>query len=406
MFRNMLVFVILVLCVSCHGGVDNEINEKHDVFSEHQDKQIVCGAERTDEYISVLKGKSVGVVANHTSRIDDVHLVDSLLSRGVDVKRIFAPEHGFRGMADAGEIVENETDTATNLPVISLYGKNKKPATSYLSDLDIIVFDIQDVGVRFYTYISTLHYVMEACAEENIPLMVLDRPNPNADVIDGPVLHPEYASFVGMHPVPVAYGMTIAEYARMINGEGWLKNGLSCDLSWVGCENYVHSMQYELPVPPSPNLPNQRSIRLYPSLCLLEATTLSVGRGTDMQFQVCGHPALKGKADFNFTPHANPGSTYPKHKNKTCYGFDLRQDSEVFHFKAGQIQLEFLLALYAIFPDDVTFFKSPSFFDKLAGTSVLRHQIINGLSADTIRQSWQRELDAYKEMRQRYLLYE
>ncbi|MDA3820555.1 MAG: DUF1343 domain-containing protein [Candidatus Delongbacteria bacterium] len=406
MFKNMLVFVILVLCVSCHGGVDNEINEKQDVFSEHADKQIVCGAERTEAYFSVLKGKSVGVVANHTSRINDVHLVDSLLSRGVDVKRIFAPEHGFRGVADAGEIVENETDTATNLPVISLYGKNKKPESIYLSDLDMMIFDIQDVGVRFYTYISTLHYVMEACAEANLPLMVLDRPNPNADVNDGPVLNPEYASFVGMHPVPIAHGMTIAEYARMINGEGWLNNDLLCDLSWVGCENYAHSMQYDVPVSPSPNLPNQRSIRLYPSLCLLEATTLSVGRGTDMQFQVCGHPALEGKASFHFTPHANPGSTYPKHKNKTCYGFDLREDSEVFQFKAGQIQLEFLLALYEFFPEGVTFFKSPSFFDKLAGNSVLRHQIIKGHSEDSIRHTWQADLDAYKEMRQRYLLYE
>ncbi len=406
MYKNMMMVLILMMCISCHGDVEYQNVENNDSLSAEQNRPIVCGADRTDEYVSLLEGKSVGVVANHTSMIHHVHLVDSLLSMGIVVKRIFAPEHGFRGMADAGEIIENEIDTTTGLPVISLYGNNKKPAKTHLSDLDVMVFDIQDVGVRFYTYISTLHYVMEACAEENISLIVLDRPNPNGDVIDGPVLTPEYSSFVGMHPVPIAHGMTVAEYARMINGEGWLKDGMSCDLSWVACVNYNHSMQYEAPVPPSPNLPNHRSIRLYPTLCLLEATTLSVGRGTDMQFQVCGHPALKGKAEFSFVPQSNEGATYPKHENTTCYGFDLREDSDVFQFKPGQLQLAFLLDLYEIFPDDVSFFKSPSFFDKLSGDSRLRHQITKGHSADSIRQSWQADLTSFKKMRQRYLLYE
>ncbi|MFW5805130.1 MAG: exo-beta-N-acetylmuramidase NamZ domain-containing protein [Bacteroidales bacterium] len=406
MYKNMTVALILMMCISCQGDVDIPSVETNDTISAEQDKPIVCGAERTDEYVSVLEGKSVGIVANHTSMINDVHLVDSLLSMGIVVKRIFAPEHGFRGMADAGEMIENETDATTGLPVISLYGNNKKPEKTHLSDLDVMVFDIQDVGVRFYTYISTLHYVMEACAGVNLPLMVLDRPNPNTDVIDGPVLNPEYASFVGMHPVPIAHGMTVAEYARMINGEGWLKDGMSCDLSWVCCDNYNHRMQYKVPVPPSPNLPNHRSIRLYPTLCLLEATTLSVGRGTDMQFQVCGHPALKEKTEFSFVPQPNEGATYPKHENTTCYGFDLRENSDGFQFNPGQLQLAFLLDLYEIFPNDVSFFKSPSFFDKLSGDSRLRHQITKGHSEDSIRQSWQADLTSYKKMRQRYLLYE
>lgn len=403
MCKSVVMLVVLMLGLSCQP--DGESNGNSDKASHVKNDSIVCGAERTDVYVAGLQGKSVGVVGNHTSRIGGVHLVDSLIALGLDVKRIFAPEHGFRGTADAGEHVENNVDTTTGLPVISLYGQNRKPVQAHLNDLDIMVFDIQDTGVRFYTYISTLHYVMEACAEAEIPILVLDRPNPNADVIDGPVLKPGYESFVGMHPVPISHGMTIAEYARMINGEGWLSGNLTCDLSWVECDNYTHKHTYEVPVPPSPNLPNQRSIRLYPTLCLLEATTMSVGRGTDMQFQVCGHPALEGKAGFSFTPRPNAGSKYPKHEGDICYGYDLRQNSEWFEFKPGQLQLDFLLQLYKNFPDDVAFFKSPDFFDKLAGNSKLRWQIKNAVSADSIRKTWKSDLDDYKSMREGYVLY-
>jgi len=270
----------------------------------------------------------------------------------------------------------------------------------------VVLFDIQDVGVRFYTYISTMHYVMEACAESNIPVIILDRPNPNIDLCDGPVLDPAFSSFVGMHPVPVAHGMTVAEYARMINGEGWMKGGITCDLSWVSCENYTRDMPYKLPVPPSPNLPNQRSIRLYPTLCFFEATSLSVGRGTDMQFQIVGHPALMEHVDFSFTPKANTGSAHPKFKNETCYGYDLRRDTERFDFKTGELQLQWLLDIYSSFPDSVTFFDRPGFFDKLAGKKSLRIQMQNGVDAENIRQSWQEDLTAFKAMREAYLLYE
>ncbi|MFO7878786.1 MAG: DUF1343 domain-containing protein [Bacteroidales bacterium] len=402
MYKRYLLMIMLAVSFSCQGLTEDNSRESKSAES----RSINCGAEQTGHYVNILRNKTIGVVANHTSRVGEVHLVDTLLALDLDIRKIFAPEHGFRGTADAGEHVEDGKDEKTGLPIISLYGSNRKPTARQLNGLDIVLFDIQDVGARFYTYISTLHYVMEACAESDVSVLILDRPNPNIDVVDGPVLDTSYASFVGMHPVPVAHGMTIAEYARMINGEGWLKAGMKCDLSWVKCDNYSRKMTYSLPVAPSPNLPNQRSIRLYPTLCFFEATSLSVGRGTDMQFQIVGHPALEGKAGFSFMPVPNEGAAHPKHKNKTCYGYDLRENSQRFSFEEGQLQIDWLLDIYQSFPKSVTFFERPGFFDKLAGGNSLRMQIQAGADAESIRKSWQDDLNAFKAMRESYLLYE
>ncbi|MDA3911532.1 MAG: DUF1343 domain-containing protein [Bacteroidales bacterium] len=396
---NATSFLILIM-ISCSAKDNQNI-----VSAQEKPHPIICGAEQTEAYLHKLVDKQIGVVANHTSRIGETHLVDSLLSLDINIQAIFAPEHGFRGTADAGEIIKNGKDTKTGLPVISIYGNNKKPKPEQLQGIDLMIFDIQDVGARFYTYISSMHYVMEACAEQNIPLLILDRPNPNGNIVDGPILDMDYASFVGMHPVPIAHGMTIAEYASMINGEKWLANGVQCDLQLVLCENYSHDMPYSLPVPPSPNLPNDRSIELYPSICLFEATDLSVGRGTDMQFQVIGHPELEGICDFSFTPAPNQGSKQPKHKNITCYGYDLRTNNEVFPKTDGKLNLNYLLKIYQEFPNKDDFFISASFFDKLAGGSELREQLISGKTEKQIRDSWQTELDAFIAKRESYLLY-
>lgn len=301
-------------------------------YAQSSHLKVETAAARTDLYINLLKGKNIAVVANQTSVIykeiykkkqEARHLVDSLLMLGIEVKKVFAPEHGFRGKADAGEVVKDGFDTKTGLQIISLYGKNKKPSAMQLKEIDIVIFDIQDVGARFYTYISSLHYLMEACAEANIQVIILDRPNPNSHYIDGPVLEAEHTSFVGMHKVPVVYGMTIGEYGKMINGEKWLQNGIQCNLKVIPLKNYNHQTIYSLPIKPSPNLPNDKSINLYPSLCFFEGTNISAGRGTEMQFQVYGSPYLT-KSSFTFTPQANEGSKYPKYKNKRCFGEDLR----------------------------------------------------------------------------------
>ncbi len=361
----------------------------------NQVEQILTGAESIQEYGPRLLDKRVALVANKSSRIGNVHLVDSLRSYGVDLVKIFAPEHGFRSNADAGEHINNEIDEKTGIPIVSLYGKNKKPSPEILKGIDLVIYDIQDVGVRFYTYISTLHYLMEACAELDIPVLVLDRPNPNGDYVDGPVLDTAFKSFVGMHPVPVVYGMTVGEYAQMINGEGWLKGGIQCDLTIQPCKNYKRTMRYELPVKPSPNLPNYRSIRLYPSLCFFEGTTVSVGRGTAFPFQVFGAPYLKG--DFSFIPKSGPGSKYPKHENKPCFGADLREGSTM-----QSLNLDWLISAYKQQPKD--FFNS--FFEKLAGTNELRKQLENGLSVEEIRASWKEDLKRFIVLRSRYLVYE
>jgi uncharacterized protein YbbC (DUF1343 family) len=370
-------------------------------FNSADTGRITPAAERPDLYLPRLIGKKVAVVVNQTSRVKDKHLVDMLLDKGVAITKIFSPEHGFRGVADAGQKVANQVDSQTGLPIISLYGKNKKPSQQDLSGVDILVFDIQDVGVRFYTYISTLHYVMEAAAESNIPVIVLDRPNPLGSFIDGPVLEEAFKSFVGMHPVPVVYGMTIGEYALMINGEKWLADGIKSDLQVIPLNNYTHSAQYILPVKPSPNLPNNMAIGHYPSLCFFEGTTVSVGRGTNKQFQVIGHPAYTG-SDFSFTPVPMPGAKYPKSENLLCKGLDL---SKVKPHRT-RLDLSYLIDFYTnLKSQNVTFFNDDNFFNLLAGTDQLKAQIIAGIQEEEIRAGWAAGLLDFKMMRKNYLLY-
>lgn len=365
---------------------------------------IITGAERVALYQPQLKGKKVALVVNQTSIVKNKHLVDTLLKLGIDVKVVFAPEHGFRGKADAGEKVDDTKDTKTGLPIMSLYGKKKKPTADDLKEIDVVVFDIQDVGVRFYTYISTLHYIMEACAEHKKPLIVLDRPNPNAYFIDGPMLDPAFKSFIGMHPVPVVYGMTIGEYGQMINGEGWLPNQIKCELTVIPCKNYTHDSYYSLPVKPSPNLPNDRSILLYPSICFFEGTTLSLGRGTDKQFQVIGHPKLN--SDFSFTPMPNEGAKDPLLNGQKCYGEDLSNVTTGSIINAKKINLSYLIDYHKKMKSiGEKYFLDNLFMDKLAGTDTLRKQIEAGKTEDEIRKSWQQGLDAFKKVRSKYLLY-
>lgn len=364
--------------------------------------KVVTGAERTDRYLPLLKGKRVGLVINHTAVVGakQTCLLDTLLGLNIHIVKVFAPEHGFRGDADAGETVKDGKDSRTGTPIISLYGSNKKPTAVQMSDLDVLVFDIQDVGARFYTYISTMYYAMEACAENNKEMIVLDRPNP-CDYIDGPILRPAYRSFVGMLPIPVLHGCTVGELARMINGEGWIgKKKDACRLKIIPMSGWKHGQAYSLPIKPSPNLPNDQSIRLYASLCPFEATQISVGRGTLFPFQVIGGVSKKfGK--FSFTPRSLPGfDKNPLHKGKMCYGEDLRKVADVEGFT-----LHYLLRFYRISGEKSAFFSRPRWFDLLMGTDSVRKAILSGKSEETIRNSWQKELDAYKVMRQKYLLY-
>ncbi len=364
-----------------------------------QAPDVRTGAQRTDVYLPVLKGKRVGMLVNQTSMITpSVHLVDSLMALKVNIVKIFSPEHGFRGTADAGEKVDNSRDARTGLPIVSLYGKHRQATGEDLADVDVLVFDVQDVGTRFYTYISTLQELMESAAQFKKPLIVLDRPNPNGHYIDGPILDPAFRSFVGMQPIPTVHGMTVAEYAKMLNGEGWLKDKVTCDLTVVPCENYDHNTMYQLPVRPSPNLPNMRSIYLYASTCLFEGTVFSLGRGTDKPFQVYGHPLLP-KNLYAFTPRSVPGAKSPVLMDSTCYGYDLTTIDP----KADQIDLSFILNAYQLFPQKERFFNN--FFDKLAGNSTLRKQIQQGLSAEAIRKSWEPGLKQFAGIRKKYLLY-
>ena len=363
--------------------------------------QITLGAERFDAYLPLLQNQNVAFCGNHTSVVNNRHLVDILLEKDVRLIKIFCPEHGFRGEAEAGAAISNQTDAKTGIPIISLYGKNKKPSSEHLKNVDVIVFDIQDVGVRFYTYISTLHYVMEAAAENNVPVIVLDRPNPNGHYIDGCVLDTNFKSFVGIHPVPVVHGMTVGEYALMINGEKWFKNGVQCKLSVIPMEHYTHQTRYQLPIPPSPNLQAMQAIYLYPSLCFFEGTVISVGRGTDKPFMCYGH-SQSPIGDYYFTPRSIKGvAENPPQNGLRCRGFDL---SEV--EPEARINLNYLISMYQNFPNQGEFFLKNNFFDKLAGNDVLRQQIINGLSESEIRASWQAGLEKYRTMRQKYLLYE
>ncbi|TXD47896.1 exo-beta-N-acetylmuramidase NamZ domain-containing protein [Polaribacter sp. IC073] len=400
--KNYILLLCALIIISCTSKKDKATVQSDELENKTAAK-IIVAANLTEQYLPILKGKNVGVVANQTSvlfkRETNVHLVDSLVALGVNVTKVFAPEHGFRGKADAGEHVADGVDASTGLPIVSLYGANRKPSQEHLKGLDVMLFDIQDVGVRFYTYISTLHNVMEVCAELNIPLIVLDRPNPNGHYVDGPMLEQEAKSFVGMHPVPTVYGMTIGEYGKMINGEKWLENGIQCDLTVISLKNYTHHSEYNLPILPSPNLPNAKAINLYPSLCFFEGTNVSAGRGTEMQFQIFGSPFLPEKSfDFSFTPQPNFGAKHPKHDGEMCYGRDLRNRE-----KLSSLNLNWLIESYKNTENKAQFFNK--FFLKLAGTSKLQKQIEQGVSFEDIKASWQNDLNTFQKVRKKYLLY-
>jgi len=373
------------------------------VFCQHKD--LMTGADRISYYYPLLKGKNIGLVVNQTSNIGKVHLVDSLVRLGLNVKKIFAPEHGFRGNADAGEKISDSKDPGTGIPIVSIYGAKKAPEKADFEGIDMLVFDIQDVGTRFYTYISTLHYVMLSCADHKVPLMVFDRPNPNGHFVDGPILDIAYQSFVGMHPIPVVHGMTIGEYAQMINGENWLGGQKKADLQIVPCLNYKHSDIYHLPIPPSPNLPNMRSIYLYPSICYFEGTQISLGRGTNKQFQVLGAPTLNF-GDYLFTPEPKPGAMNPPQLGKLCRGIDLSGLDELEIKAKKSIDLSYLIQFYQNYPDKESFFLPGLFFDKLAGSSKLREMIQSGYSEKEIKDTWQPGLKSFNLVRKKYLIYE
>ena len=390
---GLLISVIFTICPACSqtpASLSDKVT-KAEVFP---------GAWSTETYLPLLKGKRVGILVNQTSTIGKTHLIDSLVSRGVNVVKIFAPEHGLRGTADAGAELSDSIDRKSGLPIISLYGNKKTPSRDDLKDLDVVVFDIQDVGVRFYTYISTLQYLMEAMATVRKPLIVLDRPNPNGHYIDGPVLDFKYRSFVGLNPIPVVYGMTIGELGQLINGEGWIFD--TCYLTVIPCKNYDHNTMYDLPIKPSPNLPNLRSILLYPGLCFFEGTNISIGRGTDQQFQVAGNPDYPDKK-FSFTPKAQPGATNPPLKDKKCYGLNLSNANVDSLFALRHMDLSVLLSFYQKM--DTTGFFNASWFDKLAGGPTFRESILKGWSEEQLRESWKSDIDKFKEKRKRYLLY-
>ena len=363
-----------------------------------QSSKVMVGAEQLDLLLPTLAGKRVALIVNQTSLVKKTHLADTLKSRGVNIVKVFAPEHGFRGNAADGEPVNDTIDLKTGIPLLSLYGKSHKPKPQQLTDVDILIFDVQDVGARFYTYISTLTWVMEACAENGKSLIVLDRPNPNGNYVDGPILQPAFKSMIGLHPIPIVHGLTIGEIAGMINGEGWLEGKKKCKLEIVKLKNWKHADEYSLPVRPSPNLPNDQAIRLYPSICLFEGTVISLGRGTPMPFQVLGNPELKNMS-FQFTPVAIKGfSIHPSLENKLCYGIDLRSVPV-----DRKLDLSYLFKFYQAFPDKEKFFTN--YFEKLVGNKELREQIKKGMTEDQIRATWKEGLDSYKEKRKKYLLY-
>jgi uncharacterized protein YbbC (DUF1343 family) len=400
--RSIISTLILVAMstasIRCSGKAIN--SQTRNLKQEPSPAQtLMVGADQLDLLIPKLQGKHIGLMVNNTSVVGRTHLADTLKNSGVAIRKIFAPEHGFRGTADAGEEVKDGVDVKTGLPIVSLYGANRKPTPAQLADVDVVVFDIQDVGVRFYTYISSLHYVMEACAEQEKKLLILDRPNPNGNFIDGPVLEPAFRSFLGMHPIPLVHGLTIGELALMINGEGWLGLGKKCELEVITVKNWKHADPYPLRQKPSPNLPNDQAIRLYPSLGLFEGTVISVGRGTQMPFQVLGHPDLKSMP-FQFTPVSIDGMAKdPLYENRICYGIDLRNV-----VAERKLNLSYLLQFYKAFPDKEKFFNAKS-FDTHLGTSRFRQQILEGVSEEVIRQTWKKDLDTYRSMRNRYLLY-
>ncbi len=432
-FKNTFLFFCTVL-ISCGSGTklssqtsSDDIQDTITEIKKIKDttkiaQPIIVGANQTEQYLPLLEDKKVAIVGNQTSVIfrypnlapiieneggiqslkfqQYTHLVDSLLSRNIKILKVFAPEHGFRGKADAGELVANSKDIKTGLPIISLHGKDKKPSAQSLSGIDIVVFDIQDVGVRFYTYISTLHYVMQACAENKIPILILDRPNPNAHYIDGPTMEAEHTSFLGVHPIPLVHGMTIGEYAKMVNGEGWLGEGLKCEIDIIQVKNYSHNTPYSIPIRPSPNLPNDKAINLYPSLGFFEGTTINAGRGTETQFQIFGSPDLAiEKYDYAYIPKPNFGAKYPKHRGEVCYGHDLRKNKNL-----NAINLWWLVNAYKNSTNKEKFFNTKS-FTLHAGTEKLQQQIQEGMSIKQIKESWSEDLQKYKVKRKKYLLY-
>ncbi len=418
-FKNTFLFLSLIF-ISCfseikttagttNGTINKPISQEYIVQDSLITKtKVIVGANQTSEYIPLLANKKVAVVGNQTSVIfkdtipnqNYTHLVDSLLASNVTIQKVFSPEHGFRGKADAGELVADSRDIKTGLPIFSLHGKTKKPSNASLVGIDIVVFDIQDVGVRFYTYISTLHYVMQACAENKIPVIILDRPNPNAHYIDGPTMKPEHTNFLGVHPIPLVHGMTIGEYAKMVNGQGWLGDNLQCDITIVPIKNYTHNTEYTLPIRPSPNLPNDIAINLYPSLGFFEGTTVNAGRGTETQFQIYGSPDLSiDKFDYAYIPKPNFGAKYPKHRGEVCYGHDLRNTKRL-----NAINLWWLVDAYKHSTNKEKFFNTKS-FTAHAGTEKLQQQIMDGVSVTEIKKSWSDDLKKYKEMRKPYLLY-
>jgi uncharacterized protein YbbC (DUF1343 family) len=428
-FKNIpLAIILTVILLSCSSSINRTKVLQQDkpkdsvavssIYSKEAtlpDKvieihSIKTGADNPEKYLPILKDKKIGIVTNQSgivlleqspinieSKKKQIHLVDFLLDQKINIQKIFAPEHGFRGTADAGEHVVDGTDYKTGLTIISLYGNNKKPNSGQLAGIDIMIFDLQDVGARFYTYISSLHYIMEACAENNIPLIILDRPNPNISIVDGPILEKEFSSFVGMHAIPVLHGLTIGEYAQMINGEQWLTNGISCKLTVIPCSFYNRKMKHSLPIKPSPNLPNDQSINLYASLCFFEGTNVSVGRGTEKQFQIYGSPYLP-KSNFSFVPKPNMGAQNPVYNGITCFGEDLSSQTEI-----HQLELKWLIKAYNNTTDKSKFFNP--FFTKLAGTRKLQQQIETGVSESEIRKSWEKGLDQFKKMREKYLIY-
>jgi len=404
--KRLLLFVLTLTFSFFALAKSIEPNENH-----APDVSIVTGADQTEAYLSLLKNKRVGVLANMTTIIGKKHLVDSLTASGINIVKVFGPEHGFRGNASNGTAVGDEKDPATGIRIISLYGKKKKPSALDMSDIDIMIFDIQDVGCRFYTYINVLKEVMDACAEHDKELLILDRPNPNGYLVDGPVLDMRLKSGIGQFPVPIAHGMTIGEFAQMINGERWLPDNRECRLKIIPVKNYNHDMEYTLPIPPSPNLNTQQSIMLYPSTCLFEGTYLNHGRGTQFPFTIIGSPLLKGKFAFSFTPVSIPGmSESPLFMNEVCYGLDLRGIDVNELRKSRQINLEWLITLYKAYPEKDKFFdrtlsKQMGSIDFLSGDYEFREQILAGKSADDIRSGWEPALSNYKQMRKKYLLY-
>lgn len=408
--KRQIFAIALLFCAllpQCHAQIQKADTEspkttiEEDTCIAFVDKDhYVSAAMQLDDYLPMLEGKRVGVVGNQTSIIGETHLVDSLLSLGVDIRKIYTPEHGFRGKADAGAKVNSSKDEKTGLPIVSLYGKNKKPTPEMLQGIDVILFDLQDVGVRFYTYISTMSYVMEAAAENGLPVIVLDRPNPNGFYVDGPVLKTENKSFVGMHQVPVVYGMTIGEYAMMVNGEGWLKGGINCDLTVIPIKDYNRNAIYELPVKPSPNLPNWESVYLYPTLCFFEGSIVSLGRGTETPFQVYGHPDMRGS--YTFTPKSTSGASKPLLEGQRCRGENLVEYAHDYAHNANELHLEWIIEAYQQLKGKDFFI---DYFRLLAGDKQLRRDIENGKSADEIRASWENDLESFKAMREKYLMY-